>query len=661
MISKHVTKTDSIKNELDETFLYCKELGKGCIKKDFNTIELNNDYSMENVLNVLDNKSADELIALNVDVLTFEAGQLTKSRKLDSYVDTHISSLTDATSIDSFVKNMRSAKPFFDTDFTLQGFRQTLTNQNVLMPNNNSTKNLDVSTLFAAAYPNATMSSWQVKSTSTPTKGTVSLLGNTLKFIPTPMSYGDDTIEIEVTDSRGVIFELPVTFADIVANSAPTATDGTESGNTFEINWKTRLNVQDVDGDTVTATVSVQPTKGTVVLNGDTLTYKASENKSGSDSITLLLDDGKEGTTTAVLTITDIDIMIAQIVIDANIIACGYYHSIIVKNDGSIRGTGYNGGGQLGLGNTTDRTSWTRLSLTDVKSVVGGRYHSMILKNDGTVWVAGENNYGQLGLGDTTQRNSWTQISLTDVKSVDCGDYHSMLLKNDGTVWGTGYNGGGGQLGLGDTTNRNSWTQTSITDVKSVTCGNNHTTILKNDGTVWSTGRNNYGQLGLGDTTNRNSWTKTPLTDVKSVACGYEHLIILTNDDTIWVTGRNNYGQLGLGNTSNKYSWTQTSLTDVKSVVCGELHSMILKNDGTVWVTGRNNYGELGLGDTTERNIWTQTSLTDVTSIYCSELHSMILKNNGTVWVTGHNSTGALGLGDTTQRNSWTQSTSFII
>ncbi len=660
MISKKVLKTDSVENELDETFLFCKELGKGCIKRDFSTIGLNNNYSMENVLNVLDTKTSAELIALDTDTVTFGNGKLIKSSKLDDYVDTYISSLTDATSIDSFVKNMKSTKPYFDTEFTLQGFRQTLSNQNVLMPNNNSTKNLDVSTLFAAAYPNATMTSWQVKSTSTPTKGTVSLLGNTLKFMPTPMSYGDDKTVIEVTDSRGVIFELPVTFADIVANSAPTATDGTESGNSFNINWKTRLNVQDADGDVVTASISVQPTQGVAVLNGDTLTYNASENKSGSDSITLLLNDGKGGTTTAVLTVTDIDTLISQVTGDAISIAGGGYHSIILKNDGTVWVSGQNANGELGLGDTADKTSWIQTQITDVKSVTCGYYHSMILKNDGTVWVTGANRDGELGLGDTNSRYSWTQ-SATDVISVAGGYGHSIIVKNDGTVWVAGK---GGMVQDEDewrspdedewrppedewTIKITSWTQTSLTGATLVACGNKHSLVLKNDGTVW-----------LRTIDDNDVWTQTSLTDVKSVICGSSYSIIVKNDGTVWGTGDNWSGGLGLGDTTDINTWTQTPITDVKSVAGEGCHSIILKNDGTVWVTGLNDYGQLGLGDTTQRNSWTKTSLTDVKSVACGNYHSMILKNDNTVLVAGWNYAGQLGLGDNTDRNTFIQSTS---
>ena len=37
--------------------------------------------------------------------------------------------------------------------------------------------------------------------------------------------------------------------------------------------------------------------------------------------------------------------------------------------------------------------------------------HSLILKNDGTLWGCGQNSYGQLGLGDNTDRNTFTQIT----------------------------------------------------------------------------------------------------------------------------------------------------------------------------------------------------------------------------------------------------------
>ena len=45
--------------------------------------------------------------------------------------------------------------------------------------------------------------------------------------------------------------------------------------------------------------------------------------------------------------------------------------------------------------------------------------HSLILKNDGTLWGCGKNGDGQLGLGDSTSRNTFTQVTTNtgDIKS----------------------------------------------------------------------------------------------------------------------------------------------------------------------------------------------------------------------------------------------------
>ena len=46
--------------------------------------------------------------------------------------------------------------------------------------------------------------------------------------------------------------------------------------------------------------------------------------------------------------------------------------------------------------------------------------HSLVLKNDGTLWSCGWNGNGDLGLGDTTDRTTFTQIvtNTDDIKSL---------------------------------------------------------------------------------------------------------------------------------------------------------------------------------------------------------------------------------------------------
>ena len=146
---------------------------------------------------------------------------------------------------------------------------------------------------------------------------------------------------------------------------------------------------------------------------------------------------------------------------DVKQVVCGINFVYILKNDGTVWSCGCNNFGQLGLGNTTTKNKFTQVTTSinnDVKQIsCGGLDVSygydqvFILKNDGTVWSCGSNYYGQLGLGDTTDRSVFTQVTTNinnDVKQISCGGGQSFIFKNDGTVWSCGYNNYG-QLGLG--------------------------------------------------------------------------------------------------------------------------------------------------------------------------------------------------------------------
>ena len=343
-------------------------------------------------------------------------------------------------------------------------------------------------------------------------------------------------------------------------------------------------------------------------------------------------------------------------------------NSLILKNDGTLWSCGWNSNGQLGLGDTANRYTFTQATTNtnNIKQVSCGYNQIIILKDDGTLWGCGQNNCGQLGLGDTTDRYTFTQITTNadDIKEIYCGANHTLILENDGTLWGCGQNTYG-QLGLGDTTDRYTFTQitTNADNIKSVCCGNEHTFILKNDGTLWGTGYNGDSRLGLGDTISRNTFTQitTNVDDIKKIYCGGYHTFILKNDGTLWGCGQNTHGQLGLGDKTNRSIFTQitTNVDDIKEIYCGAYHTLMLKNDGTLWGCGHNSDGRLGLGDKTNRSIFTQitTNANDIKKIYCGWEHTLILKNDGTLWGTGWNSYGQLGLGDSSTRYTFTQVT----
>ena len=56
----------------------------------------------------------------------------------------------------------------------------------------------------------------------------------------------------------------------------------------------------------------------------------------------------------------------------------------------------------------------------------------MVLKDDGSLWGMGYNGYGQLGDGSTTNHKTPVKIFDKGIKNVAAGGYHTMILKTNG-------------------------------------------------------------------------------------------------------------------------------------------------------------------------------------------------------------------------------------
>jgi alpha-tubulin suppressor-like RCC1 family protein len=349
-------------------------------------------------------------------------------------------------------------------------------------------------------------------------------------------------------------------------------------------------------------------------------------------------------------------------------LAAGYFHSLLVRSDGTLWAWGDNDHGQLGLGDTTDRNVPTQVgNATSWVAVSAGLSSSLGLCSDGTLWAWGWNGNGELGLGDDTDENIKvpTKVgSATDWVAVSAGAGHSLGLRSSGTLWAWGSNAHG-ELGLGGSiTHRNFPTQVSAaTDWVAVSAGWDHSLGLRADGILWAWGWNSYGQLGLGDNTNRNVPTKVDSdTGWVAVSAGEAHSLGLRSDGTLWSWGNNQFGQLGLGYTGSY----ETSPTRVGSapnwwvaVSAGNQHSLGLRSDGTLWAWGDNKHGKLGLNDTTDRDrpirVGSDTDWVAVSAGWAPLGHSLGLKSDGSLWAWGYNEYGQLGLGDHTDRYIPTQ------
>src|SRR5690242_18591231 len=110
-------------------------------------------------------------------------------------------------------------------------------------------------------------------------------------------------------------------------------------------------------------------------------------------------------------------------------IAAGSFHPIGVCTDSTRMDWGYNLDGQLGIGSTTDSSIIPVAvnSLTGINEVAAGNWHSLALKNDGTVWACGYNLYGSLGNGNNISSNVLVQVSsITAVRAIACSGFHSL-------------------------------------------------------------------------------------------------------------------------------------------------------------------------------------------------------------------------------------------
>lgn len=199
----------------------------------------------------------------------------------------------------------------------------------------------------------------------------------------------------------------------------------------------------------------------------------------------------------------------------------GYYTSAYAINqNGQVYAWGYNGYGQLGQNNTTMLKVPTLVSnLSNIRKIiaVGGDSqaayaqpctYALALDKDGNVFSCGYNGYGQLGLGDTTQRNVFTPLSggFTQVKDIFANDGcygNSALIDHNDTVWIWGDNPYG-QLGMGDTLNRSAPNKPAGDfqgNVAKVFLGGdfhyNFAFVLNKDGELWAAGYGDHGQLGV--------------------------------------------------------------------------------------------------------------------------------------------------------------------
>lgn len=237
--------------------------------------------------------------------------------------------------------------------------------------------------------------------------------------------------------------------------------------------------------------------------------------------------------------------------------------------------------------------------------------------SDGLAFGFGWNGHGQLGLGDENERRAPRLIRVLSgvrVRQVFAGSCHSVVVDEDGIAYGFGGNSHG-QLGTGDCRVRTTPERFDCDGqrVVNVACGARHTVLCTSRGRVLACGCNEQGQLGLGKADEDGGGSKLMLrpqvvgalsgTRIVGVAAGFAHTLFLSRPGLILASGLGESGQLGLAadafreRESSDCVFQPASVGELASVAClavaaGNYHSAALaRDDGGVYTWGEGRYG----------------------------------------------------------------------
>ena len=257
-------------------------------------------------------------------------------------------------------------------------------------------------------------------------------------------------------------------------------------------------------------------------------------------------------------------------------VCAGRYHSLLLKDNGTVLAWGLGTNALPGGGVTGD--TWGQVmvpaGLSNVVALGAGIYHSFAVKQDGSLVGWGNNSMGQVT----------APAGLSNVVAASGGLDFSVALKSDGTVVAWGGNSGG-QTNV----------PAGLSNVVAIDGGYAHTLALKSDGTVVAWGWNPTSQTNV----------PPGLNDVVAIAAGEMHSLALKRDGTVvaWGAGTNNSGTYP----NFGQSLVPTNLSNVVAISAGINHSLALKSDGTLVAWGRTN----------ELQTLIPADMTNVTAIAC--------------------------------------------
>lgn len=297
----------------------------------------------------------------------------------------------------------------------------------------------------------------------------------------------------------------------------------------------------------------------------------------------------------------------------SNLVA-GFDHTCASGSDAKVYCWGYNRGGQLGNGNTTDQTVPVPVSkpagVTFTHLAAAGN-HTCAQGSDDKVYCWGANNKGELGNGSTVQSSVPVAVSAAPgviLTKPTVGYRHTCAQGSDTTMYCWGDNTKG-QLGTGGTTDSHVPVAVSVpagVTLTNPTAGASHTCAQGSDTKVYCWGDNTSGELGDGTTTD--SHVPVAVVAPSGVTltgpdAGSGHTCAQGSDTQVYCWGFNNRGQLGDATTNNHNTPVPVPAPPGVTLTkpsAGGATTCALASTGTTYCWGYGLFGQLGTGATSD-------------------------------------------------------------
>ena len=324
-------------------------------------------------------------------------------------------------------------------------------------------------------------------------------------------------------------------------------------------------------------------------------------------------------------------------------VACGYYHTAFIDSQGILFTVGKGVCGQLGTGQT-ETTHYIRpvthpLNQVPVSAVACGFQHTICVAS-GAVYTWGYNGDGQLGLGDYYDR-SWPVVvsGISDSISVSAGFSHSAAITSSHIcyLWG---NNPDGRLFKSPIQLKHQVYRKEPNPVKcdlqaiQVSCGSSHTLLLTPSHEVFSAGSTQHGQLGLGvNYLNHCHCFKIPQFPSGSalkVGCGDSFSAVLTKNKELFTFGKGSFGRLGQGKNKDSLEPVIIKRQKFTDFSCGGRHMIALDENGSMFAWGYGFYFQLGEFSQDDFYEPTQVDVTSTTGkwpkkVSCGYFHSAMV------------------------------------